>query len=349
MALTILADDLTGACDAGTLFAGKSTVPVTVWPDPPTDAPVAVVDTESRDLARADASARVRQAVAATAPSADAAWFKKIDSTMRGHVGAEIAALLQATGLASALACPAFPAQGRLVLDRRLVVGGAPAAHVGDTLRPEIDRPLAWIPLAEVRAGAAALAARLARLAGTIAVADAETDADLDALVGAALAVEPPPLLAGSAGLARPLAERLGLLAGRASLPAGRWLIVAGSLHPATRRQIGEARRAGLRVLATPDTEHTGGAPAAATLATEVAGLLERESFDLVVVTGGETAVALYRALGAGRIDLVGAPGPGLAFGRLHAHGRPELAVLTKAGGFGPPRLFVSLFEDAAA
>ena len=40
---------------------------------------------------------------------------------------------------------------------------------------------------------------------------------------------------------------------------------------------------------------------------------------------------------------------PGLAFGRLHVHGRPEVPLLTKAGGFGPPRLFVSLREGAAA
>ena len=348
MVLTILADDLTGACDAGTLFAGMSAVPVTVWPDPPAEAPVAAVDTESRELEREEAAGRVRRAAAEVGRAGGASWFKKIDSTLRGHVGAEIAATLQATGTASAVACPAFPAQGRVVFDRRLFVDGVPAAHVADALRPEIDRPLAWIPLAEVRAGAAALAARLGRLAGMIVVADAETDTDLQALVDAALAVEPPPLLAGSAGLARPLAARLGCLAGPASLPAGRWLIVAGSLNPATRRQVVEARRAGLRVLATPEHADGDRTRVAAALAAEAARVLARESFDLVVVTGGETALALYRALGATRIDLVGAPGPGLALGRLQAPGRATLTVMTKAGGFGPPRLFVSLLEAAA-
>ena len=115
-------------------------------------------------------------------------------------------------------------------------------AHVVDWIRSETDRPLAWIPLAEVRAGVAVLAARLARLTGTIAVADAETDADLDTIVGAALALDRAPLLAGSAGLAQPLAERLGLHAERALLPGGRWLVVAGSLHPATRRQLTRRR-----------------------------------------------------------------------------------------------------------
>src|SRR2546425_11320115 len=245
MALTIVADDLTGACDAGTLFAGKAPVPVTVWPDPPVAAEVAVVDTESRHLDRVAATDRVSDAAAALRAGATS-WFKKIDSTLRGHVGAEIVALLQATRTPSAVTCPAFPSEGRTVLDRVLRVNGTAAAHVVDLIRSESDRPLAWIPLAEVRAGGAALAVRLARLAGMIAVADAETDDDLDTIVGAALALDPVPLLAGSAGLAQPLAERLGLQAGCATLPGGRWLIVAGSLHPATRRQIAAAGRARL-------------------------------------------------------------------------------------------------------
>ncbi len=349
MTVTIVADDLTGACDAGTLFAGKSPVPVAVWPDPPVAAPVSVVDTESRDLEAAEATRRVRRAIGPGARAGASVWFKKIDSTLRGHAGAELAALLRATGVASALVCPAFPAQGRSVVDRQLFVNGEPRASVVDRLRPEVDRPLAWIPLGDVRTGGVALTARVMRLAGMIAVADAETDADLDALVGAALALEAPPLLAGSAGLARALAERLGLLAGPASLPTGRWLIVAGSLSPSTRRQIAEARRAGLRVLATPDAGRGDAATAATEVGAEAARLLAAEPFDLVCVTGGETAVALYRALGATRLDLVGAPQPGLALGWLGMPGRADLAMLTKAGGFGPSNLFVSLAREAGA
>ena len=349
MTVTIVADDLTGACDAGTLFAGKSPVPVAVWPDPAVAAPVSVVDTESRDLEAAEASRRVRRAIGPGARAGATVWFKKIDSTLRGHAGAELAALLRATGVSSALVCPAFPAQGRTVVDRQLFVNGEPRASVVDRLRPEVDRPLAWIPLGDVRAGGIALTARVMRLAGMIAVADAETDADLDALLGAALALEAPPLLAGSAGLARALAERLGLLAGPASLPTGRWLIVAGSLSPSTRRQIAEARRAGLRVLATPDAGRGDAATAAAEVGAEAARLLAAEPFDLVCVTGGETAVALYRALGATRLDLVGAPQPGLALGWLGMPGRADLAMLTKAGGFGPSNLFVSLAREAGA
>jgi D-threonate/D-erythronate kinase len=360
--LTIVADDLTGACDTGTLFAGRAPVPVTVWPRRAVEAPVRVVDTESRTLTPEEAADRVT-IVAARARAGS--WFKKIDSTLRGPIGAEVDALMRALGVTTAVVCPAFPAQRRVVLDRVLLVGGVPIAEtpiahdprfpggsssVVDLLRPQLDRALAWIPIDQLRAGPVAMAARLRRLAGTVIVADAETDADLYALVEAALAVAPAPLLVGAAGLAHALAGRLGLLAERAELPAGsRWLIVAGSLHPATRRQLREARAAGLTVLATAERPAGDGADAVARLIEQAVAALRREPWDVVVVTGGETAVALWTALGAERIDLVGAPAPGLAFGQLRVPGRDPLPLLTKAGGFGPPDLLVSLQREVVA
>jgi D-threonate/D-erythronate kinase len=354
--LTILADDLTGACDTGTLFAGRGAVPVTVWPAPALAAAVAVVDTETRALPAADAAARVRSVVAA-APRAR--YFKKIDSTLRGRIGVEVAALLDATGARSAIICPALPSEGRAMVDRVLFVGGVPVAetplasdpefpasrtsNVVELLRPDVDRPLSWIPLDQVRAGVASLSARMARLTGTVVVADAERDEDLDALVQAALPLPAPPVLVGAAGLARALAASLGLLGSYPDIPmGGRWLIVAGSAHPATRAQISAARAAGLTVLATADEPEPDRATAVARLAAQARAALAGGGYDVVVVTGGETAVALYHALGGERIDLLGAPCPGLAFGHLRCGDR-TLPLVTKAGGFGLPDLLVTL------
>lgn len=364
MTLTILADDLTGACDTGTLFAGPGPVPVTVWPSLPVDGGVRVVDTETRRASRDEAAARVR----AAASAADR-YFKKIDSTLRGHVGLELDALLGVLDAPGAVVCPAFPAQGRVVVDRTLLIDGVPlsettlardpefpagargpsASNVIELLRPSLDRPLAWLPLDQLRASPAAVAARLRRLAGMVVVVDAETDGDLDALVAAVSALERPPLLAGSAGLARALATHLGLRGKPPALPSGRWLVVVGSRHPAARRQLEAARQAGIATLATSDIEEPDRARVAVELAKEAARRLGGEAFDLVVVTGGETAVALYRALRAERIDLVGAPAPGLALGYLRAPAYPALALLTKAGGFGDADLFVILGREAAA
>ncbi|TMQ15223.1 MAG: four-carbon acid sugar kinase family protein, partial [Candidatus Rokuibacteriota bacterium] len=57
--LTIVADDLTGACDTGALFTARAPVPVSVWPRRPPASAVTVVDTESRTLTAADAAERL--------------------------------------------------------------------------------------------------------------------------------------------------------------------------------------------------------------------------------------------------------------------------------------------------
>src|SRR5437867_2940050 len=312
--LTILADDLTGACDTGALFAAKHPVPVTVWPRTPVPAVARAVDTETRGL---DGPTAAQRAAAAVAAAPAARIFKKIDSTLRGHVGPEVDALIRATGATGVLLSPAFPARGRTVVERMLMIDGVPivetafrrdpdwpradTGNVIDILRPVLDRPLAWIPLDQVRAGVDALSARLVRLRGTVAIADAETDADLAALVDAALAIEPSPLLVGPAGLARALAARLGLLIEHVPVPSvGRWLIVAGSRHPATRRQVETARAAGPRVLATSDRDNVDRRTVAAQLAAEARRALDQERFDLVAVTCGDTAISPFEALRAG-------------------------------------------------
>lgn len=368
MTLAILADDLTGACDTGSLFAGAGAVPVAVWPsvasnDPSlaADAPgrsrgdrVRVVDTESRRLSASDAAARVTRAARACAP---ARYFKKIDSTFRGRIGAEVEALMTSARATRALVCPAFPAQRRTVVDRQLLVDGVPMAARGvqatssvvDLLRSQLTRPLAWTPLADVRAGRDQLAGQLGRLDGMVIVADAETDGDLDALVDAALALDAATLLVGAAGLARALAARLGVLRDRVALPpARRWLVVAGSLHAATRHQVQVARNAGLRVIASNDAAADDGGATARRLADEARRLLETEPFDAIVVTGGDTAVALYEALGRGRLELLGPPAPGLALARLAVAGRGDLWLVSKAGGFGDPELIVRVAKAAA-
>jgi uncharacterized protein YgbK (DUF1537 family) len=363
MSLTIVADDLTGACDTGSLFAGRGPVALSLWPAAPSPAAVTVVDTESRGVLAEEAAARITR-VPALAPATR--YFKKIDSTLRGHVGLEVDALMRAVGVASALVCPAFPARGRVVIERLLLIDGTPLAEtpaardpacpalasssVVDLLRARIDRPLAWIPLDQVRAGVGSLAARIGRLAGTVIVADAESDADLAALVDGALASGVALLLSGAAGLGRALALRLSLLAGEVELrPEGRWLLVAGSRHPATRAQVAAARAAGLSVVSAPDEPAPDRGAVARRLATEARDRLAREGFDGIAVTGGETALALCQALGAEGIELIGPPRPGLALGRLRSARHPGLPLLTKAGGFGEPDLFVSMLLPVLA
>jgi D-threonate/D-erythronate kinase len=393
MVTTLIADDLTGACDAGALFAGRSRVSVVIdagavdpgWP-------VAVVDTESRALPAAEARARIDAVVARLGGRLRAgAVFKKIDSTLRGPVGAELCGLLSATGRPTALVCPAFPAQRRTVMHGVLRVDGqlahlspvgrdpaypGPTSDVVDILRSGAARPVSRLPLACVRGGADTIARALAAVSGHIVVADADTEADLDAIAAVARAC-PELVLAGSAGLARAVASLLGHTGPPPPLPEGRaWLILVGSLHPATRAQLRVLEAAGVAgtrldsrrdpdvpaliarlesgrpvFVATCDevaTTRDARAETAERLARLAVRILARARPDLVAVAGGETAIALLRALGAGRLELAGAPASGLALGDVIVDGASVLALLTKAGGFGAPDLLRTLLKGSA-
>src|SRR5262245_5171341 len=244
---TLIADDLTGACDAAAPLAGRAPVPVFVAPgSPDTDWSIAAVDTETRGLEAREAAQLVGAAARRLGGRLSRGWLlKKIDSTLRGPVGAELEALLESSERSTAVVCPSFPGEGRAVVGGALRVHGAlahqspigrdpaypaPTSDVAELLQLGARRPVSRLPLADVRGGPAPLAQALARATGHLIAADAETDADLDALAAAALAV-PHLVMAGSAGLARAAAAALGEAGPPPPLPAApAWLIGAGKI-----------------------------------------------------------------------------------------------------------------------
>lgn len=392
MLATLIADDLTGACDAGALFSGAGPVGIVTDGlafDPNRD--VVAADTETRALDAGQAAKEVWDMARHLAPRfALGPAVKKLDSTLRGQVAAELDAMLLATGLRAALVCPAFPAQGRTVVDGILRVDGilahespigqdpfypGPTSSVIDIVQDGTERTVAHLRLRDVRWGHEALCRALDEAAGELIVADAETDADLDALARAALVLDPSLLLAGSAGLAGAMARALKYPPPPRAVPrTRRWLIVAGSLHPATRAQIQALADAGttgcwvdgvrepdpgpvLKALAQGHPAYiatrapSDGAGAerwaemAAALAAVAADIVAQAEPDVVAATGGDTAWALLEALGASRLEVTGAPLSGLAIGALVTRDGSTLSLLTKAGGFGASDLFLSLLD----
>jgi uncharacterized protein YgbK (DUF1537 family) len=288
--LRVLADDLTGACDVaaallplrhGLVVAGPAR-----WRDPlgaGVDGALVVRNTQSRALAPADAAARVRLALADLAPAPSGVLLKKIDTGLRGPLGAEIDAAMDAIGAELALVVPAIPDAGRTTVDGRQLVDGVPVdetafardpdnpvrdARVGAVIEATSRRRAAWVGLDEVRRGGAAAAVASRRAAGArIVVGDAETDADLDHWAATAMDPREPAVLVGSTGLARAVRRRLGAGAETARAapgpPAGRGggvLVVCGSAHPVAHAQLRHAAEAGLVRTATIDAH----APAAA-------------------------------------------------------------------------------------
>jgi uncharacterized protein YgbK (DUF1537 family) len=215
--LLIVADDLTGAADSAArcVQVGLAARVDLQPPAEPLPAGVVALSTDSRYLPPAVAAERVRQMLG-WLPTTGVFWYKKIDSTLRGNIGAEIEAMLERNRLGAerpcAVICPAFPSQGR-GLEAGCLVHSQVAAHtlhLPTLLASQSQRPQAAISLADVRAGERHLAERL-RLAydqgAQFLVVDALSDQDLQWLVAAARRVLPRALLCGSAGLVEPLAR----------------------------------------------------------------------------------------------------------------------------------------------
>src|SRR4051812_11710584 len=111
----LVADDLTGACDAAVHFAARGLRTMVrlqghVLPSNPC---VLACATETRDAAAPE----IRKALsdlAAEIPT-PSRLFKKIDSTLRGNVGMEIVAARDAFHCDAAVVCSAFPAMHRAI------------------------------------------------------------------------------------------------------------------------------------------------------------------------------------------------------------------------------------------
>jgi uncharacterized protein YgbK (DUF1537 family) len=362
----IQADDLTGACDTGAGFAARGLDTLVLLPGAPapaTSPEVLVLDTESRRMAPAEARAATRAAVARLAGAGARLVYKKVDSTLRGPVAAEIQGALEGSGRAAVLLAPAFPAQGRAVVDGLVRIDGRLASETAVAADPSFPatgasvlavlgldgpHPVGALPLATVRAGAGTVGAQLDRwleVAPGGLVADAETDADLAILAGEVAAR--PVLLAGSAGLAGALTRRLppGPAPAGPQL-AGPLLAVAGSAHPATRAQVERLRGHGAaRVVAAPRDAAAARDAVVAGLADAARAALAAGGVGTLLLTGGETALAVCRAIGATGIRLLGELAPGLAWGRLAGGAWAGLPVVTKAGGFGDPETLVRVAE----
>lgn len=355
----MIADDLTGACDAGVQFAEKG-LSTLVWlapePTPPVDLLAFV--TESRSLAPEAA----REAACAACRRLRSLYrevvFLKIDSTFRGNPASEIQAVMEEAGFCLAVVSPAFPAMGRTVEHGRLCVTGAEATvHLAAVLAQQgIPRVI------ELETGRYDELRHLARGEPVVVVADARTQADLAKLAAAIVSLDPRPLAVGSAGLAMEVAARL--LPGSTPAPSGSppalsrpgpVLFVIGSTHPATQQQLLKLRQAGAVaappsdlatiekalgegkhavLLVEPSQNRLDEAPALSDLvrACGVRGL---------VLSGGDTALLALRALSAQGIRLKRQVRLGIPFGRLVGGVLDGFPVITKAGGFGAPDALV--------
>ena len=272
--LLIIADDFTGALDTGVQFAACG-IPTRVVVDPEIDfasihAKVLVVDTETRHLPAGQAYEIVSKLTRRACAAGVSFIYKKTDSALRGNIGAELDAVLKASGRKQLPFLPAFPQMNRLTQNGVHYIDGAPVTEspfgkdpfepvrhsaVASLIASQTDLPAKSYPALNDHESAPDEAGIL--------IFDAASVEDL-ARTGRQLAHRN--LLAvsaGCAGFGAVLPELLGIEKGEpAKLPRldSRLLIVCGSVNPITVAQMDWAQKAGFaRLRLTPEQKLTPG------------------------------------------------------------------------------------------
>lgn len=291
----LIGDDLTGTLDAAVPLAERGLVvdirleaetpagaatATAAASGAPLAAAVLAVNIGSRHEPPAEAARRIAAAVATA--GAPRVLYKKTDSTLRGNIGAELAALAATRPGLPIFFVPAFPAAGRTVVGEgflQLLVEGVPVHETGfgrdplapvrssrvrDCLTAGFSLPVREIGLKAVRS------ARwyddgfrgLYLLAG-------EREEDLEAVADVLVRLALPTLLvAGPAGFSRRLPRLLGAPGDRvprgavedgavspaqlAALAAGSTLAICGSITARSREQVRVALAVGWLGLLVP-------------------------------------------------------------------------------------------------
>lgn len=200
--LAIIADDLTGATDSGVQFARRGFDTQVVLHAEEVSAiernsEIIVLDTDSRAVAAGEAYERTRLAALQVARMGFKHVYKKLDSTLRGNLGAEIDAVADAIPVDCIIVAPAYPKIGRTTRNGihyvndvridRTETAKDPKSPVAEAdlvklLASQSQRQAGLLPLEALRAGAEAASLRIGELLRSgieIIVCDAVSDEDL--------------------------------------------------------------------------------------------------------------------------------------------------------------------------
>jgi len=252
----IIADDLTGANDTGIQFSKTGLQTIVIWEVERIKSiahkvDVLVIDTESRGKSKKEAYQQVFETANALKDVGVTLFYKKIDSTLRGNLGAELDAVLDVINVRLALVVPAYPKNQRVTVGGHQLINSVPIERtevaydpitpvknscIPTLIRKQSQRKVGHIPLSVVMKGSDVVKSQILQqnLKGEeILVIDAATYEDLRIIATAANLLEEPPLLCGSAGLAEVVPRAFELTPKQSGV-----LILAGTQSSVTARQI---------------------------------------------------------------------------------------------------------------
>lgn len=261
--VAILADDLTGASDTGVQMTGqglKASVLLDYRKLPETSSDVVVIDTDSRSVTGEEAYHRVAKVCDFILQQRKFdIIYKKVDSTMRGNVGAEMDAVYHHVRPDFIVMAPSFPEAGRVVRDGHMYVYGVPLhetdaardpknpvtrSYLPDLLGEQTKHPMAVVKAEELRGDAGSLAEKMRRYREQqipYLLFDAETNDDLRRIVDLVQQSGYRVVWSGSAALAKALSGQW-FRSEREVVPipfdSGTVCMVVGSVSTRSRRQL---------------------------------------------------------------------------------------------------------------
>ncbi|WP_080874075.1 four-carbon acid sugar kinase family protein [Oceanobacillus timonensis] len=203
--LGIVADDLTGATTAGVLLA-RSNIPVAAYFDSDNlskdkEQEAFILTTDSRSIKKEEAKARVQQAVIQLKENGATYLAKRIDTTLRGNIGAEVEAMLEMMDDdAIGIMVPAMPQSKRILVGGYSIIDNIPLSqtpvakdvrtpveesHCPTLIKNQTDYPVETISLNTILAGKASLEKRLQKVresGAKIVIADAVSLEHIDVI-----------------------------------------------------------------------------------------------------------------------------------------------------------------------
>ncbi|GEN85677.1 four-carbon acid sugar kinase family protein [Oceanobacillus sojae] len=171
--LGIIADDLTGATTVGVLLA-RSNISVAAYFEAENlsrdnEQEAFVLTTDSRAIKKEDAKARVREAVISLKENGATYLSKRIDTTLRGNIGAEVEAMLEMMDESTiGIMVPAMPQSKRILVGGYSIIDSVPLSqtpvakdvrtpveesHCPTLIEKQTDYPIETILLNTILAG----------------------------------------------------------------------------------------------------------------------------------------------------------------------------------------------------
>lgn len=418
--LVVIADDLTGANDTALQFAKRnisSSVEINFMQGGfSEDKKVIVIDTDSRDLDKEESYQKVKAICEEIFKYNIKCIYKKIDSTLRGNLGAEIKAVDDVFNPDVVVIAPAYPANQRITIGGYHLLEGKPIelteiAHAPKTpvkksylpaiLKEQVNEKIAVIDFKLLRQNIDVTSEKISEFikqGKRWLVCDIIEEKNFITLMDA-LKKYKHILWVGSAGLAEYL-PYFYKWTGNKDLSVdkrkGSVLVCAGSVSHITQNQVQtllnrekinlvkidiikllENKEAELIekskiinslikqqkniLLATAQSDddvkkavavgikyNLSGKEVSEKIANIIAELIKNININKLsgmVLTGGDMAVHICRAIGVNSIKIISEIDSGVPLGYIESDKIEKLFIVTKAGAFGKPDVFIKSIE----